>query len=560
VPDASEIEFYRVYFSDSLETEFRLLDETQQTSYIASNLQNGMQYDFRVSSVSQAGFEGYPSLTVSATPNLYSIIINNGSEFTDGRDITLALTAPVGSLYMQISNYPLFPEAYWESFSSTRSWQLPSGDGDHNVYARFRDADDNTTAGYFFDTITLDTRAAIDSVTFSPVGQQFRAGDVVNFRLYGNELDGQSRITVGQNLVSIDLYDDGSEGDVVPDDGIYGADFEINNSLDFENAAVMGSFTDPAGNTADQARCRDNISVRRAPDPVSIYSVNSDYGRHDRLLVSWTPSSAGDFAQYNLYRSNSANIDSTDLLVRSLTSAQPSSLTDTGLSQNTAYYYRVYVVDNTGLWSGSNEMSGTTAWDSPPEPAAILPILVAPDEYEDIRVFWNQAQTNDFNEYRVYTWREDQGRDDSLLLAVIPAQDSTAYHHEPEFPSGIDTVNYWYVVQTYDFGGNSAASNAMRVHIADNPPEQVYGAVIPDSSFLTISWIPTEIPDFGSYRLLRDTLSNPGGATIILLSHNRETSSFNDMNTDEGRVYFYWLDIYDRRSHSSRTFMGSSNW
>ena len=659
VSDTGSIAFYRVYMADSSAENYSMIAEVNESRYTANDLQNGDVYYFRVSTVNLARFEGYLSLPVSAEPNLYQIMINSGDEYANDRNVTLTLVAPAGTQYMQISNDSLFSNSPWDNFASTRSWLLPSGDGLARVYARFRDSNDRTTDGYYWDAISLDTQASIDSVTFFPAGTPFFSGDQVHFLVYTVEARGEARVTLGQNLVRIDLYDDGTHGDLLPNDGIYETDYVINANLDFENAGVFGNFTDVAENVAQQAQATQYISVRRAPDPVTIFNVSGVYGYYDRLEVSWTRSSIGDFGHYRVYRSTGAGVDSTDFLARTISSAATTSLVDTGLAQNATYYYKVYVVDNTGLWAGSNELSGQTnpnappdpvnlfppvalpgthdrlsiswsecndqdflryelfrsydsdvdssdivllvsesqttftdtglmadsvyyyrvrtldqagnsSWsnsasgrtgiDQPPEPATLFPVIVQPDYYENLELNWSHSSIPDFQAFRVYFWRESDGRNDSMLIAIIPDESTTTLTDNPSFDIGGDTLVVWYVVQTSDQGGNSTASNAIDVRLIDAVPGQVTGAVIPGSTSIAVSWIPLEIPDFSSYRLLRDTTSNPDQASVILMTPDQDVSSYDDENLVQGLTYYYWLEINDRRDHVSRSFLGSSPW
>ncbi len=659
VPDTQGIRFYRLYKSDSTSNAFDLVAEVQRNSYTIADLRNGLSYYFKVSSVSMARFEGYASTVVSAVPNLYGVIINGGNDFTNRRSINLTLVAPTGTQYMQISDDSLFSGTPWENFAPTKSWELPDGDSDRRVYARYRNGVDQITAGFYYDGITLDTEAAIDSVIFTPAGNPLSAGDLIHVKLFAGEPDGEAAISIGQGLVSLDLYDDGTRGDAYASDGIYETNYAVANNLDFENAGVFGDFTDRAENAAQQMRSVNNLSIRRCPDAVSIYSITNPNGFFDRLEINWNSSTASDFALYRLYRSATAGVDSTDSLVRSIGAAQTTSLTDTGLAQNSSFFYKVYVVDNTGLWTGSDEVLGNTNSNVAPEPVILYPIVAPPgahdrlsltwsashdqdflryelyrsydnsvttsdilllasasstafvdsnlaadsayyygiltldragnsswsntaagrtnedespfaailypvnqlpDYYQDVRLQWALPATGDFQAFRVYSWRNDAGRADSSIVAAIFEQDSTIVIHHPTFVGSEDTVNYWYIVHTYDEGGNSSPSNAIRVHLTDDLPAPVNGAVIPGSAFLTVSWIRSSIPDFGNYRLLRDTTSNPAGAATVLLTPNQEMTSYEDRNTVSGRTYYYWLDVFDRRNHSSRTFLGSARW
>jgi fibronectin type 3 domain-containing protein len=659
VPDTQGIRSYRIYKSDSVSTNFLLLAEVQQSSYSVADLRNGQTYYFKISAVNYSRFEGYSSTIVSAVPNLYGIIINNGDEFTNNRDIVLTIVAPLGTQYMLISNDSTFLSAEWEIIVATKSWRLPSGDTLKTVYARYRNSNDQVTANFFFDKIMLDTQALIDSVTFSPASLPLRAGDRIHLKLYAGEPGGQARVTVGQNLLTLDLFDDGTRGDSYAGDGIYETNYSVANNLDFENAEVFGNFTDRAGNIARQTQAPHVMSVRRAPDPVSILNINNPTGFFDRLTISWSVSGAADFAHYQILRSISAGVDSADYLVRTISSAQTTALTDTGLTQNTRYYYKVFVVDNTGLSSASNEVSGITNLNTPPDSVILFPIIAVPgthdrlsltwsvsvnqdflryelyrsydntvttsdilllasstatafidsnlaadstyyyavltldragnstwsatrsgrtgideppgaatlypvnpepDFYRDITLQWIHPVVADFQSYRIYSWHSDNGRSDSSLVGLILQQDSTILVNHPVLNQGVDTANVWYIVQTYDQGGNVTPSNAIRVHLIDNVPASVIGAVIQDSAFMAVTWSRSEIPDFGSYRLLRDTLSSPNQAITIYMTTNQDILNLNDRGLVTGKTYYYWLDIFDRRNHSSRSFLGSSRW
>jgi fibronectin type 3 domain-containing protein len=281
-------------------------------------------------------------------------------------------------------------------------------------------------------------------------------------------------------------------------------------------------------------------------------------GTHDRLSLTWSSCDDQDFLRYELYRSLDGDVDSSDALV--LASAAAVTFTDTSLAANTVYYYRVRTVDRVGNSAWSNTASGRTGLDEPPDAPTLLPLFTEPDRYEDVQLNWSQPFTSDFREFRVYNWLGDLGRSDSLLIALIVDQDSTSLLLHPSMPVGYDTVDYWYIVHVYDESGGSTASNDVRARLIDLEPETVTGAVIADSAVIVASWIPSDFPDFGVYKLLRDTLSTPGQAQTIFLSADQESNGFDDTNIVQGRTYYYWLEVYDRRDHSSRSFLGSARW
>lgn len=559
ISDSSLVSSYNIYRSDSTGADYLYIGNSPSQSFTAGNLQNGTMYYFGVRSLDADGFEGYMSDPVSAVPNLYSILINNGNEYTNDPNVSLNLSAPSGTSLMQISSDSNFTGAQWETYFTARGFLLDAGDGSKSVFARFRSSGDLVTSGYYSDSIILDTEAFIDSVKFTPTGP-FSPGESVHFALFAGETGGNAWITIGSNIAVIELRDDGSRGDGVAGDGIYELDYIVPALFDFENQAIYGDFDDRAGNSASRAQAASRISVRRPPDPVTIFSVIAPQGYYDRLNLNWQTSNAQDFAQYRIYRGTTAGVDSTDFLVAVLSSLGQTSVTDTGLSENTEYYYKVYVVDITALWGGSNEVNATTGADLPPEAVDLYPIIVEPDYYQDVDIEWSQSSANDFGSYRLYRWQEDIGRNDSSLIAFVTNRSNVTFTDHPPFNSGEDSVDFWYIVHLYDDGGNSASSDSVKAHLVDDIPAPVSGTVTPSDSSLIITWSQSDIPDFGSYRLLRDTDSNPAGAITIFVSSNRSTTDYDDISTAGGQTYYYWLDLYDLRGNTSRSVLGSGAW
>ncbi len=559
ISDVSLVSEYNIYRADSTGENYSLAGNSPSESFITEGLQNGRLYYFRVSALNNAGYEGYKSDPVSAIPGHYGVLINGGAEYTNSRVVSLGFTAPVGTMLMQVSNDSSFSGSQWETFTASRSHQLENGNGPRTVYCRFRDASDRVTWLFYSDSIVLDTEAFIDSVRFSPAGP-FSPGEVIHFVIFTAEAGGDARISIGSNVANIDLFDNGQRGDATADDGIYELDYTIPALFDFEDEIVYGQFADRAGNNASIIQANSMLSVRRPPDAVTIFSVNAPPGFHNRLDLNWGASGVQDFAQYRLYRSIAPGVDSTDMLVATIISRGQTSFSDTGLTENTAYYYRIYVVDITGLWNGSNEVSGTTAIDSPPEPVSLYPVIVEPDYYQEVEIEWSQSPDNDFQSYRLYRWQEDIGRNDSVIVAFITGRTSTTFTDRLSFNTTEDTLNFWYILHVYDNGGNSAPSDSVRVHLIDEVPPAVTGSVAALDSSLAITWMQSEIPDFNIYRLLRGINSNPNMAIVIFATSDRTTVFYEDESTAGGQTYFYWLEIYDLRGNYSQSILGSGAW
>lgn len=101
----------------------------------------------------------YFQLTLDTlAPTISAFTINNGASVTTSTSVTLSITAE-GAASMKIwgiNGVASESDATWETFASTKSVTLPSGDGSKTVYIKVRDSVYNESAASS-DTITLST-------------------------------------------------------------------------------------------------------------------------------------------------------------------------------------------------------------------------------------------------------------------------------------------------------------------------------------------------------------------------------------------------------------------
>jgi len=80
------------------------------------------------------------------------------------------------------------------------------------------------------------------------------------------------------------------------------------------------------------------------PPGVELYAPSHITGRS--LLLAWSPYAGADFSSYRLYHSTIAQVDTTSELLVTDTLSYDTTFCDTGLEENTRYYYRVYVLSS----------------------------------------------------------------------------------------------------------------------------------------------------------------------------------------------------------------------
>ena len=238
VSNTSDIRSYRIARRDSLTGDFAVIDSVDVTSYRDSGLKNGRPYRYRVCAVNTLGYVGSYSHEISAIPSGFTLTINGGDRFTSSTAVNLSLSAPGGAGYILLANDSLFSGASWEPFINQKSWTLTAGDGTKVVFLKVRDLDDNESCQAYRDDIILDTRAGIASLTFSPADSLLTPGDVIHFSMDTGEEEGQASLDIGTAAMNKELFDDGTRGDDIADDGVYQLDYTVPSGLDVIDAVV----------------------------------------------------------------------------------------------------------------------------------------------------------------------------------------------------------------------------------------------------------------------------------------------------------------------------------
>jgi len=109
--------------------------------------------------VSDSTLYGSTTFTVDTTaPTSNSVAINSGATYSTSRSVTTLTLSSTGASQMMISEDSGFSEASWETYSTSKSFDLSSTDGTKTVYAKFKDESGNTSSSVS-DSIVLDTVA-----------------------------------------------------------------------------------------------------------------------------------------------------------------------------------------------------------------------------------------------------------------------------------------------------------------------------------------------------------------------------------------------------------------
>ncbi|MCK4679865.1 hypothetical protein KAT82_01965, partial [bacterium] len=280
----------------------------------------------------------------------------------------------------------------------------------------------------------------------------------IHFTLTAGEIHGEATVDLG-TLTRIALYDDGTGGDTVPEDGVYERDYTIEPGVEVVNGSVTGNFTDDVGNRAEPVLAAGTVTVL---DPPAAVEMGTPVPLSERMIaLSWSRNNDEDFSAYKLYRSYVPGVDESTQreLIGDISNQSITDDTDMGLEPDSTYYYAVYVVDRTGLASISNEVSATTFENLPPAPVELFTPW-APDS-TSLDLSWTVSDAEDFMYYELIMWEEDPpappATDEKRVIARFESRSETFYTHE----SLNESIIYWYEVAVVDSFGAEALSNTV---------------------------------------------------------------------------------------------------
>lgn len=448
----SEVSQFILYSSDSLDGDYALRDSTTTYSYTFENLIINRTHFFAVAPVGANGIEGHRSSPVSAFVGPLSIVINEGRLFTGNRQVQVRLNSNSTTTHVMLTEDSTMAGAVYEAFSTTKQFELSAGEGLKTVYARFLFSDGAATGDLLSDNITLDQKAEISSVGFSPSGP-FVAGDTVTFTLDATETGGEGSVLISGGP-TVNLYDDGVAPDQTMDDGVYIGRLIFQPDVVLTDAQITGSFTDLAGNNASLVSGQ---VINVVNTPLAVQVIAAEAISSFEISLNWTRSSIGDFGSYRIFRAADTSVDNSGLPLATLTSRSTVSWTDTTALASTTYYYRVYVYNGSGLSAGSNVVNATTLANDPPDPVVLAGVLV---DSVSIRLSWSESNALDFDSYRIFRdFVAMSDTSDGTLIDFGNSRSSTTF---TDYAPLSDTT-YYYRVYVFDRQGAYTGSNTVTV-------------------------------------------------------------------------------------------------
>ena len=126
----------------------------------------------------------------TTAPSGLTLSINNGAAVTTSRTVTLTIgvadadTTGYQMLIWGTDGVATEAAATWESYATTKSVTLPSGDGTKIVYIKVRDAVGNAVAAAVSDTITLDMTVPVVTISTAPDNSTISATGTITASMF----------------------------------------------------------------------------------------------------------------------------------------------------------------------------------------------------------------------------------------------------------------------------------------------------------------------------------------------------------------------------------------
>jgi hypothetical protein len=517
----------------------RVVATVSSRTYTDYGVRDGRTYLYRIAAGKDGHF-GARSEGIEARPAFFAISLAGGAPRTRLTNVIVSPTGPVSVTAIQLGEVADLNGAVWLPVTGNLVWILSNGDGTKRVYARMRISDGATSFPVFAD-IALDTHAIIRNLDFD--GADVRApGDILHVRLDAGEPSGTASVSIGTLFTNLALLDDGSGGDTSAGDGVYERDVVLPYVV-INQINLTGRFTDLVGNDASPLSGPRTLTVGTPPAAVSLLSTETAVPPDaPSVTIRWTQSLDTSFRSYRVYRSDDANVDTTDRLAGEVTTATTAEFEDTDVIEGQTYYYRVFVRNQIGLETGSAMTTVTVPNVRPP--AAVT--LNTPDGISDSRLAlkWSKTTSEDFSAYRVYRNETGAVTEQDPMVAEIHNVEQVYF----DDLNLVENTLYYYRVVVVDQAGLTTRSNEVQARTANLPPPPVTLAPGTNLSFTaaTLSWSASDVHDFASYKLFRDTVSSvTTGSTLVIELKDREALAYRDTALVSGHTYYYRVYVVD---------------
>src|SRR5438876_18211 len=265
------------------------------------------------------------------------------------------------------------------------------------------------------------------------------------------------------------------------------------------------------------------ITTLNSPTSLSATTVSSS-----QISLTWTGNSASEDG-FKIERSPVDNAHYTEVAT---VGANIASYSDTGLSQNTKYYYRVRAYNAVATSGYTAEKSATTLYSLPLAPSGLT---ITSTTASSIKLAWTDNTGNETG----FSIQRKTGATGTYTEIATPVANVTAYTDNDS--ALLDGTQYYYQVRATNPAGNSGWSNEVNGITTLASPTSLT-ATAASASQISLTWTDNSASEDG-YRIEQSPVDNLHYTEIAIVSPN--TTSYTDSGLNEGTKYYYRVRAYN---------------
>ena len=498
---------YKVYRSTSANGTYTLVMTTKSSPFINSGLTPNTTYYYKVAASNSYG-DSAQSYYVSAVthPNTApSTPTNLRVTATSPTSISLAWNAVTGATNYKVYRSTSANGTYTLAVTTTSSTCTNSSLAPNTTYyykvAASNSYGDSAQSNYVLAATTSNTAPS------TPTNLRVTSTSSTSISLAWNTVTGAANYKVYRSTSANGTYD----LITTTTSYTYTNNSLIPNTTYYYKVAASNSYGDSVQSSY--------LSAQTSPDTALKAPVNVKAGSVtvDSITVSWD--AVAGASGYYIYRADSATGTYTRL--NTINSDSTTYYKDSGLKENTIYYYKVSAFNSNNESPQSVSVSATTLVPSAPRAPMSLKILDI--ESDALTIAWDSSDTA--TGYLVYRSASENG-------SFTKIADTKSLRWTDEGLSA--NTKYYYKVTAYNKVGESAFSSAVSattLGVEKGPTKIWIDGTTVDS--ITISWGPVDGATV--YRLYRSIFETEG----YMLISEVDTTSFTDTGLEEATLYYY---------------------
>ncbi|MGO8673157.1 MAG: malectin domain-containing carbohydrate-binding protein [Capsulimonadaceae bacterium] len=268
--------------------------------------------------------------------------------------------------------------------------------------------------------------------------------------------------------------------------------------------------------SVNQAKCG-GIAIFTSGAPAAPTGLTATAG-NAQVALAWTASSGA--TSYNVYRGTATGDESATAIATGVTTA---SYTNTGLTNGTAYYFKVAALNATGTSAQSNEASATPSAGAPAAPTG----LTATAGNGQVALAWTAS--SGATSYNVYRGTATGGESATAIATGI----TTTSYTNTGLTNG---TAYYFKVAALNASGTSAQSTEASATPTSGVPAAPTGVTAtPGNAQVALAW--TASSGATSYNVYRGTAT--GGESATAIATGVTTTSYTNTGLTNGTEYFY---------------------